>query len=619
VQDIPVVYFSLDSSVVIAVAALVLIPLSFYVPEDGAILRSIWSFWSAFIHVSASVVGTLVAAGSFWWAPGLLNGNCCKPCSARTLTFWLKPIRACSLVSLVLGLALLTNAGLQMCAPSWLWNPFLWGTYRVYVPLEIAPALGDLCRTDYKTPPGAASDKAPLCLSSADWKTLSGGYLSSRNTDDVQTVRRGVQYAFEESGGLIVGVLSRDTVDAVEPLRMNIEGLVPFFPQKLSVVVYENDSNDGTREAFKKWASEAKGYNVDLISCGKENPDCKFAISHRYDSLESKDFYKSSAVGKMPEFRQKLLDYILGKPSYDGYSHFMVMDIDLAVSISPLGLLHTLGKLPHAPVASSGRETFPGSFGTQMPIYDTVATRFFPTPANQLLLDLHQKYCELAPAGDRWRFECENSSPFVMLLRLEMDSPGASEPYKVLSAFNGATLYPMKLLRESGARYDAGEDGQRCEHVGFNLSLKAPMYINPKWSFNVNPSNPAGPRGGQALKGDVAVLFFRRQSLFFYLQAYAFMFVFALSTMTVTLYLVYPISVVAWRRLLDGSRRPLPKTIHDSIAPFTSPVKRSSKKSTSWGVAEEKKEDWCDSADRGSLGVSEETRSKISDLQLAWM
>jgi hypothetical protein len=75
-------------------------------------------------------------------------------------------------------------------------------------------------------------------------------------------------------------------------------------------------------------------------------------------------------------------------------------------------------------------------------------------------------------------------------------------PYEVMSAFNGLTMYPLGLIRERGemARYDAGDDGQRCEHIGFNLSLRKTMYVNPKWKMNLRPEQPGGPSGLQAVK-----------------------------------------------------------------------------------------------------------------------
>jgi len=64
----------------------------------------------------------------------------------------------------------------------------------------------------------------------------------------------------------------------------------------------------------------------------------------------------------------------------------------------------------------------------------------------------------------------------------------------------------MSLIRETGAKYDAGDDGQRCEHVGFNLSLKRPVWVNPKWNMNLHPSRPGGPTGWRAVKHLLAII-----------------------------------------------------------------------------------------------------------------
>ena len=48
----------------------------------------------------------------------------------------------------------------------------------------------------------------------------------------------------------------------------------------------------------------------------------------------------------------------------DPKAHLLVMDVDLGVSISPLGVLHTLGVRPLAAVAASGRSPKPTSVGS---------------------------------------------------------------------------------------------------------------------------------------------------------------------------------------------------------------------------------------------------------------
>merc|ERR1719261_252955 len=46
------------------------------------------------------------------------------------------------------------------------------------------------------------------------------------------------------------------------------------------------------------------------------------------------------------------------------------MDADLGISLSPLGVLHALGRRPDVPVAISGRSPYFGSLGALTTVYD---------------------------------------------------------------------------------------------------------------------------------------------------------------------------------------------------------------------------------------------------------
>jgi len=122
------------------------------------------------------------------------------------------------------------------------------------------------------------------------------------------------------------------------------------------------------------------------------------------------------------------------------------------------------------------------------------------------------------PSVDPWRNQYDAVSPMQLMMVLSHDRSSSKELYRVDSAFNGCTLYPIQLIRESKAQYDAGDDGQRCEHIGFNLSLKKPMYINPKWDFHIKPTKPGGPTGVRALKNVVRIVFTPRLSASIFFQ-----------------------------------------------------------------------------------------------------
>ena len=200
----------------------------------------------------------------------------------------------------------------------------------------------------------------------------------------------------------------------------------------------------------------------------------------------------------------------------------IILDADLGTSISPLGLLHTLGLddeiAQNHVVASSASQVWPGSFGSIRPPYDLSAFRALETEGNHRVRQLHQTFCELMPKGDRWRNMCDACSPMQLFLIQSLDdvTTNGKRPYPVTSAFNGLTIYPLSLIRQRGheARYDSGDDNQRCEHVGFHLSLQKPVYVNPKWTMNLKPSKPGGPTGVRAIKTLLYAVFGRPNVMF---------------------------------------------------------------------------------------------------------
>jgi len=387
----------------------------------------------------------------------------------------------------------------------------------------------------------------PLCLKESQWRELSTEALSSRRESDVDAVLRGLHFATQESGGIVISVMARDTVNAIEPLRQNVEGLIPLV-SNISVVVFENDSRDGTRQAFYQWAEDVAGqYAVDILEC--EVQDCRFHEQHRDFSAEGKKpFAQTSAIGRMADFRNRMVTHILSNLRYANYTHMMVLDIDLGVSISPLGILHTLGTLPQEIVACSGRQVWPGSFGTITPPYDFSAFQPHFTEENERLIELHRKFCSLKPKGDRWRNECNAVSPMHTMMVLGEDKL-SDAPYAVDSAFNGATLYPIKLVRSAGARYDGGDDGQRCEHIGFNLSMKRTMYVNPQWSMHLSPNAPGGPTGRRAAQTIHGIASSPIIGPVIFFQNVICMIMFVYAVITLSIKVVYPF----WVKMISGA------------------------------------------------------------------
>lgn len=546
--------------IILSLTTLVGIPLTFYSSLPNGLRELISDVivgWNSLLHISiypliaiTSIMAFIIAhkydsqLRHLWFyttaAPTkhhvvlLKRADWCK--------LLLSPWKYVFILSLFFTIWTISITQLQIISPSWVWNPFMWSSYKVYKPEELKHAMDGICLTEHDD----LKHSDALCLPEDSWRVLSSDALSSHNAEDVNAVRKGLQYAKEDSGGLVINVLSRDTVDSIPSLRHNVEALVPLF-SRITVVIFENDSKDGTRKAFQEWAKVARGYTVDLMQCS-EHPECQFGESHRYDSSESKDYFKSSAIGRMAEYRQRIVSYILEEDAYKDYSHMLVVDLDLGVSISPLGILHSLGTMPDSPVASSGRQVWPGSSGTLIPPYDFSAFRAYPTERNSRLLHLHDLFCGLQPPGDRWRNQCDAVSSMHFMVILGNDFRN-DKPYRVLSAFNGATLYPVPLMKSSGARYDAGDDAQRCEHIGFNLSLQTPFYVNPKWDMHVDPTNPGGPTGMRAAKNVLRIVVTPAIAIPIFCQNFFTMVLFVYAVTILVMYFVYPV----WVKTITGA------------------------------------------------------------------
>ena len=206
---------------------------------------------------------------------------------------------------------ILVNGLFCSAVPSWVFHPAALFFFPFHTLPDVKTSLSNFCPNDPTSP--------TLCLTESEWHLASNGQLSPSNPKDLAAVVKGIAYA--SGNGLLVNILARDTAPAVQDLRDNVELLVPYFA-RVAVVVFENDSIDGTRGLFKDWAAEqveAGDYTVDLMTCEGLGGDdeCRLKDVHRYD--ESGLF--ASSIGRMAAYRNFLNDYIVSKYPVAGFSH----------------------------------------------------------------------------------------------------------------------------------------------------------------------------------------------------------------------------------------------------------------------------------------------------------
>src|SRR5579871_122484 len=130
---------------------------------------------------------------------------------------------------------------------------------------------------------------------------------------------------------IVICGLARDNYDDLQRNIPKIEFLGNLF-KSYKVVIFENDSCDGTRELIKSW--QQRNPNVILLECPVK--DCKLNETVMYEL----GILSKSRIDKMAGFRNQYLNYV--KQNCRSYDYMLVMDLDFEGSIAYDGLLHSL-------------------------------------------------------------------------------------------------------------------------------------------------------------------------------------------------------------------------------------------------------------------------------------
>lgn len=202
------------------------------------------------------------------------------------------------------------------------------------------------------------------------------------------------------------------------------------------VVIFENDSADGTRDVIKAWA--AHNNRVILLDCTNA-PDCKFG----HQPLYNFGLMGTGRISKMAAFRNTYLELI--KQYFSSYDYLMVVDIDLQGPWSLNGVMNSIGHDNWDAICAYGLMTLIGTWGTVFMMYDALA--------------YVGKQDETGPT----------MSPFDLMrhyLRINFwDTFGVNECtglVPVKSGFGGLAIYKMPAIQ------NAWYSGGICEHIAFH-------------------------------------------------------------------------------------------------------------------------------------------------------
>lgn len=257
-------------------------------------------------------------------------------------------------------------------------------------------------------------------------------------------------------------------------IRKRLEFNIPILEQigskfqDYQIVIFENDSTDGTRDLIKSWSSQNK-HVVLLDCCDLGDCDCQLKEKNLYDL----GAMTQARIDKMAFFRNRYLEYI--QTNLSDYDYMLVIDLDIEGSTNIDGIYHTIAHRNWDMVALNGRTQLPGTFGTLTNAYDALAYRSI----NEI------KATENINFGNWFQ-------KWWQMNRLITSSGEKMVPVK--SAFNGAGLYQIKSIL--GTKYYTLSNS---EHIGLHQSMSdanhGAIFINPLWLGYMGYQGPRGNLG----------------------------------------------------------------------------------------------------------------------------
>lgn len=247
---------------------------------------------------------------------------------------------------------------------------------------------------------------------------------------------------------LVICGLARDIKDKLQKNIPRLEYIGKHF-KEYKIIIFENDSTDGTRELIKEWCK--KNTNVILLQCCDEkNCECKLKLPSSY----SKDTLDMGRIERMAKFRNKYLDVV--KHKYFNYDWMLVADLDLEGTSSIDGLMHSLTFNEYDVIAINGRCGVPSTLGNGTMAYDSLSyLRTNETPMKRTHGNLIKR---------------------IFRMNYDIFNTPDNQLTDVNSAFNGMALYRISKILKSQYTTEGN-----CEHIGFHRTIPGKKGINKLW------------------------------------------------------------------------------------------------------------------------------------------
>ena len=261
--------------------------------------------------------------------------------------------------------------------------------------------------------------------------------------------RKGVTEASKKK--VVIAGMVRDVAKRLPEIKKKVERIAKVF-KDYKILIVENDSKDGTREALLEWASSNP--NVIILGCGYNSPDeCNIKIASQKTEGHGVDRRR---IEKMVYLRNIYLDEI--KANYSDYDYSIFWDMDMIGSVYLDGIYNTLGYMKDHPDVDVACANGIYRWGPLTLFYDTYAL-------------LHK--------GEGFHIDHKTIHDIRKGL-WEMKYDRGEDPVEVDSCFSGFAIYRVEALLPDHVMYDmSGEDNLECEHVRLNMKIDGKKVVNP--------------------------------------------------------------------------------------------------------------------------------------------
>lgn len=261
------------------------------------------------------------------------------------------------------------------------------------------------------------------------------------------------QYGFKQARNktMVICTMLRDARKNMKQIITRAEKLGGMF-KDYRILVVENDSKDGTREALIEW--KERNPKVVVLGCGINSSE---ACSIKSATVKTEGHsVNRQRIEKMTKLRNIYLDFV--KRNLSHFDFMAVWDLDIIGSVYIDGVANTIGQFTHP----SG-------------VPDASAICAYGIYRWSLMEIYYDTYAHLDDGDD---FHINEKGIHDLKKGLGVKYRRGNPPQQVKSCFSGFTIYKISSIRPD-VEYDMSPPGNvECEHVRLHRQLEK-IYLNP--------------------------------------------------------------------------------------------------------------------------------------------